>query len=166
IELEWWITQIKNNKPRNIETHKTQATITTDASLGRWGAFLLITGKDIYMISKPWKAKILTSNKREIITILFALNYFWPVLLHNHLRYLKVKTDNTTACYNLTKGEAKVGLRRIIDQFLLYIEYQQWEVKFRHIPGTNNTEADSLSRLAVSGDYSIDKQMLQQVLEE
>ncbi|KAA6358083.1 MAG: hypothetical protein EZS28_046390, partial [Streblomastix strix] len=79
---------------------------------------------------------------------------------------LKVKTDNTTACYNLTKGKAKVGLRRLVDQILLYIEEQQWEVKFRHIPGINNTEADSLSRLAVSGDYSVDKQVLQQVLDE
>ncbi|KAA6361997.1 MAG: hypothetical protein EZS28_042477 [Streblomastix strix] len=78
----------------------------------------------------------------------------------------KVKTDNTKACFNLTKGKAKVGQRRLIDQILLYIEEQQCEVKFRHIPGVKNTEADSLSRLAVSGDYSIDKQVLQQVLEE
>ncbi|KAA6381420.1 MAG: hypothetical protein EZS28_023052 [Streblomastix strix] len=48
----------------------------------------------------------------------------------------------------------------------LYIEKQQQEVKFRRIPGINNTEADSLLRLAISEDYSIDKQMLQQVLEE
>ncbi|KAA6367435.1 MAG: hypothetical protein EZS28_037038 [Streblomastix strix] len=40
------------------------------------------------------------------------------------------------------------------------------EVKFRYIPGINNIDADSLSRLAVSGDNSIDKQILQQVLEE
>ncbi|KAA6385749.1 MAG: putative Transposon Ty3-I Gag-Pol polyprotein [Streblomastix strix] len=166
VEVEWWIAQIKNNKPKNIEMHKTQAIITTDASLGRWGATLQIPGQDIQRISKPWKVKIPTSNRRETTTILLALNYFQPILQHSHLRYLKVRTDNTTACYNLTKGKVKVGLRRLVDQILLYIEQQQWEVKFRHIPGINNTEADSLSRLAVSGDYSIDKQMLQQVLEE
>ncbi|KAA6358545.1 MAG: hypothetical protein EZS28_045927, partial [Streblomastix strix] len=122
IEVEWWMTQIKNNRPRNIETHKTQVMITTNASLGRWGATLQIPGE--------------------------------------------VKTDNTTACFNLTKGKAKVGLRKVIDQILLYIEEQQWEVKFRHIPGVKNTEADSLSKLAVSGDYSIDTQVQQQVQEE
>ncbi|KAA6324858.1 MAG: hypothetical protein EZS28_054140 [Streblomastix strix] len=130
----WWMTQIKNNKPRNIEAHKTQATITTDASLGRWGATLQIPGETIQRVSKPWKAKIPTSNRRGTTAILLALNYFQPILQHNHLRYLKVKTDNTIACYNLTKGKAKVGLRRLIDQILLYIEEQQWEVKFKHIP--------------------------------
>ncbi|KAA6374991.1 MAG: hypothetical protein EZS28_029482, partial [Streblomastix strix] len=72
----------------------------------------------------------------------------------------------TTQPLVIPEGKAKVGLRRLVDQILLYIEEQQWEVKFRHIPGINNMEADSLSRLAVSGDYSVDKQTLQQVLEE
>ncbi|KAA6367649.1 MAG: hypothetical protein EZS28_036825 [Streblomastix strix] len=71
-----------------------------------------------------------------------------------------------TQPFAIPEGKAKVGLRRLVDQILLYIEEQQQEVKFGHIPGINNTEADQLSRLAVSGDYSIDKQMLQQVLEE
>ncbi|KAA6398501.1 MAG: hypothetical protein EZS28_005967 [Streblomastix strix] len=145
IEAEQWMTQIKNNKPRNIEAHKTQAMIATDASLGRWGATLQILGMDKQRISKPQKVKILTSNRREIIA---------------------VKTDNTTACYYLINGKAKVGLRRLINQILLYIEEQYQEVKFKHILGVNNTEADSLSRLKVSGDYSMDKQVLQQVLEE
>ncbi|KAA6402114.1 MAG: hypothetical protein EZS28_002361 [Streblomastix strix] len=79
---------------------------------------------------------------------------------------IEVKTDNTTACYNLTEWKAKVAWRSLIDQILLYIDLQQSEVKFRHMPGINNTEADSLSRLVVSGDQSIDKQMQQQVLEE
>ncbi|KAA6362167.1 MAG: hypothetical protein EZS28_042306, partial [Streblomastix strix] len=124
------------------------------------------TGKRHIEDIQTMEAKIPTSNRNETTAILFALNYFQLILLHNHLRFLKVSTDNTTACYNLTKGKAKVGFRRLIDQILLFIEQQQWEVKFRHIPEINNIEVDSLSRLAVSGDYSIDKQMLQQVPKE
>ncbi|KAA6391026.1 MAG: hypothetical protein EZS28_013445 [Streblomastix strix] len=118
--------------------------ITTDVSISRQGVNLQIIGNDIQRISKPWKL----------------------ILQHNHLRYVKERTDNTKACFNQTKGKAKIGLRQLIDQILLYIEEQQWEVKFRHIPGVKNIEADSLLRFAVSGDYSIDKQVLQQVLEE
>ncbi|KAA6365008.1 MAG: hypothetical protein EZS28_039466 [Streblomastix strix] len=44
IEVEWWLAQIKNNRPKNIETHKTQAIITTDVFLGRWGSNLINTG--------------------------------------------------------------------------------------------------------------------------
>ncbi|KAA6403062.1 MAG: hypothetical protein EZS28_001420 [Streblomastix strix] len=46
IDVDWWITQIRNNKPRNIEIHKTQAMITTDASLKRQGVTLQIPGEE------------------------------------------------------------------------------------------------------------------------
>ncbi|KAA6354540.1 MAG: hypothetical protein EZS28_049933 [Streblomastix strix] len=62
IEVEWWMTQIKNKKLKNIETHKTKATITTVTSLTRWGATLQILRKDKLMISRPWKTKSPTSN--------------------------------------------------------------------------------------------------------
>ncbi|KAA6385580.1 MAG: hypothetical protein EZS28_018889, partial [Streblomastix strix] len=87
----------------------------------------------------------------------------------NNSDYISIElflANIVTQPFALPDGKAKVGLRRLIDQILLYIDEQQCEVKFRHIPGVKNTEADSLSRLAVSEDNSINKQVLQQVLEE
>ncbi|KAA6399371.1 MAG: hypothetical protein EZS28_005091 [Streblomastix strix] len=112
IEVEWWITLIKNNKSNNIKTQTTQATITTDASLWRRGVTFQILEENIQRIFKPWKAKIPTSNRREIDEILLELNYLQLILQFNHLCYLNVKTDNTIACRNLFKGKAMEGLRR------------------------------------------------------
>jgi hypothetical protein len=79
---------------------------------------------------------------------------------------MKLMSDNTVTCYCLGKAKASSTLVEIVDKILKHLEKENWRITTEHLPGLNNTKADSLSRLAASGDYSIKWSILFKVLHQ
>ncbi|KAA6403414.1 MAG: hypothetical protein EZS28_001061 [Streblomastix strix] len=76
------------------------------------------------------------------------------------------KTDNTTVCFSIAKAKAKYHLRNAIDSILQTEVENAWILTIRYIAGKLNKEADALSRLSMAEDYSIRKEILEEVLKD
>ncbi|KAA6374120.1 MAG: hypothetical protein EZS28_030352 [Streblomastix strix] len=77
-----------------------------------------------------------------------------------------IETDITIACFSIAKAKAKWHLKKAIDLILQIEEENGWILTIRHIAGKQNKEADALLRLSMAGDYSIRKEVLEEVLKE
>jgi hypothetical protein len=66
-----------------------------------------------------------------------------------------IHTDNTNVLYNLRKKRAGWQMRSTVKAFMTWLSAKRIRLDCVHIPGVENTKADSLSRLSRSGDYSL-----------
>jgi hypothetical protein len=66
-----------------------------------------------------------------------------------------IHTDNTNCEYNLRRKRSGWRMRRRIRAFMTWLAERRIRLDAEHIPGLENGKADSLSRLAKSGDYSL-----------
>ncbi|KAA6404151.1 MAG: hypothetical protein EZS28_000323 [Streblomastix strix] len=164
-ELEWWITQIYNNKPRKIIQWIQEAVIASDAALSGWGATLQINNMDPIRIFGRWYYLRPTSNQREISAIYLALQRFEATLQATNIKCLKIQSDNSTACFCPMRKRAAFSIHKQIDKILAIIEQNGWIIKVEHIKGVDNKEPDALSRLARAGDYQIKSDILMKVLQ-
>jgi hypothetical protein len=107
-----------------------------------------------------------SSNKRELVACHKALMTFSPILKKENCTDILILTDNTTAMYNINHRAAAKTLSVSLKKFLIYADSSSFNLHASHIPGKINSVSDSLSRLAVSGDYSISKQIFQQICKQ
>ncbi|KAA6393078.1 MAG: hypothetical protein EZS28_011396 [Streblomastix strix] len=77
---------------------------------------------------------------------------------------LNIETDNSSSAFNINKGAAAVALAKQVDRTLETAENCNIQLHTYFIPGTQNKILDSLSRLATSGDYVINQQILNEAL--
>nr|XP_060620947.1 uncharacterized protein LOC132768763 [Anolis sagrei ordinatus] len=140
--LSWWTKRYNVNRGMPFHPPRPSMALTTDASTSGWGAHindLQISGR----WSKPERQ--LHINALELIAVEKALRAFKPIV-YNHT--IQVVTDNTTIKYYLNKQGGTHS------QTLLSIATRIWEwcIEERvfliaiHLPGQDNTLADSLSR--------------------
>ncbi|KAA6382993.1 MAG: hypothetical protein EZS28_021477 [Streblomastix strix] len=159
-EIYWWKTRIQCNQPIRATIQTPEACLTTDASTQGWGASLLInsTQQEI-LFHGNWtdKWRLTSSNQRETAAVLIGLRCSQQYLLQNNIRALRIQTDSSTTVYNINRGAAALPLRKLTDRILEESEILHLQVSAVHISGKTNTVADSLSRLASSGNYEIDK---------
>ena len=66
-----------------------------------------------------------------------------------------VHSDNTNVVFNLRKKRAGWRMRKAVKAFMQWLAGKRIRLDCVHIPGVENRKADSLSRLARSGDYSL-----------
>jgi hypothetical protein len=71
-----------------------------------------------------------------------------------------VRTDNTNVVYNLNRKRSGWRMRKALKEFLIRLKEKRIRVECLHIPDEENGVADSLSRLARSGDYGLKRGVL------
>jgi ribonuclease HI len=139
-----------------------QAIITTDAAPTGWGAIIHSTSSIPTPDNSLKRCGVLSStmsqassNKRELVAIHKALEEFSPTIIKNRWNSIQILTDNTTACYNINRKAASINLYHSLCRLFNLTDVLGILIASAHIQGILNTETDKLSRLAMSGDYSL-----------
>jgi hypothetical protein len=102
----------------------------------------------------------MTSNRKDIIAIDKALDVFQPQLETQGVRHILIQSDNSTAVYNINRKAAAATLYLDLRHLLKKSEKLKLTMTAIHIPGVENTTTNSLSRLKLSGDYKIKKEII------
>ncbi|KAA6399180.1 MAG: hypothetical protein EZS28_005287 [Streblomastix strix] len=131
--------------------------LTTDASLQGWGATLKYENQ-IELIQHDCRNKKeveMTSNTKETKAIYYGLLRFEQVFKKMQDQAILIRSDNTTAVYDIGKQKAKESLIKRIKQLFYLVKRLKLQITTIRIPGKLNSTTDSLSRLCRSGDYTL-----------
>ncbi|KAA6401856.1 MAG: putative reverse transcriptase [Streblomastix strix] len=164
-ELKWWIRRIWDNLPQSLINKTITCMITTDASPQGWGATLTHENQIELIQHDCWSEKEaeMTSNAKEIKAIYYGLLRFEQVFKKIQDQAVLIRSDNTTAVYDIGKWKAKESLIERIKQVFYLVKRLRLQITTIHIPGKLNSTTDSLSRLLRSGDYSLKDGMIQMI---
>jgi hypothetical protein len=154
------------NTPFDFEFRHTQGTLTTDAAMAGWGAVLTI-GSQYWTTSGFFQIQdgLVSSNQRETAAVLKSLNDFLPVLSSNTIRAPDLQSDNMTTVCNMARQNAGTNLLKLTRAIFSILLRADIRLSPKHIPGVQNTLADSLSRLDRAGDYELKQEFYQKGLQ-
>jgi hypothetical protein len=150
-ELQTWLQILSSNKGKPLIIRTPSLTITTDASSTGWGATLYKGKKLISRCYDLWDTHhtTISSNKREILASILAINKFRPL---TKSRNLILETDNATNVSYWLKMGGKVGkLSRMVEPTLQYLRRKFITIFPQFVKGTEmvkEREADFLSRVS------------------
>ncbi|KAH7818831.1 uncharacterized protein MONOS_13658 [Monocercomonoides exilis] len=111
----------------------------------------------------PPSIKSQSSNYRELFAINQAIAHFSNSIRNQEIRSLLIRSDNTTAVFNLNRWGAGPNLRTLLKRIWNQTQVLKVVVKAQHIPGERNVRADGLSRLAVGGDNKVEQEALEEI---
>jgi hypothetical protein len=156
-----WLHKIVENNPMSLLDQNPTAMMTTDAAEIGWGATLQSINLNL-MDAGRWRGKwhLTDSNWREMAAVLLALRSFQTDLINEEVQVLLLQTDNQTVEYSLRRWRATPALLHLVRTIFQLLTQLKIKLKTIHIPGLENKEADSLSRLAWRGDYRINPSVL------
>ncbi|KAA6400245.1 MAG: putative Transposon Ty3-I Gag-Pol polyprotein [Streblomastix strix] len=139
--------------------------LTTDASPQGWGATLIYENQIELLQHDCWSEKEaeMVSNAKEIKAIYYGLLRFEQVFKKMRDQAILIRSDNTTAVYDIGKWKAKEFLTEKIQQVFYLVKRLKLQITTIHIPGKLNSTTDSLSRLCRSGDYAQKDGMIQMI---
>jgi ribonuclease HI len=158
-EIRWWKRNVVLNAPHQL--HKLtspEATLITDASRIGWGAVLKVQEEQFVTFGRySTEISQQSSNYREITAVLLALRFFRSILNKRKVKCLSILSDNQTTIAILTKVRAKHRL--LLPARKIFSILTKWQIQIiaQYLPGKENVKADSLSRLDLSGDYQLDR---------
>ncbi|KAA6383701.1 MAG: hypothetical protein EZS28_020772 [Streblomastix strix] len=107
---------------------------------------------------------IKSSNQRETAAIHFVLQDLGKIFQNGQIKSVSIQSYNSNAVFNINRRAAVPALASLVDRILQEAEHLQLQISAFHIPGKENVIADLLSGLAISGDYEIRKEVLQEAL--
>ncbi|KAA6350100.1 MAG: hypothetical protein EZS28_051906, partial [Streblomastix strix] len=163
-DINWWITKLRANILTQLIQIPPQMIMTTDAAPSGWGSTL---EKELEMIAvahgtgNKRQAK-LSSNYREIKAITQGLRSFAKTLKNLRVRSLAIRSDNSTAVFDIRKWRASTSLIKEIKQVHQTTEKLGIQIQITHLPGVKNEIADALSRLSGAGDYKLKEKIFRQ----
>jgi hypothetical protein len=96
-----------------------------------------------------------TSNLKKLTTIHLALEHFLPQIKKTNFTSILIQTDNTSTIYKINQRTDAQNLYMTTRRIRYLIDQNGMALKAIHIPGKLNTTTDKLSRLEMSGDYSL-----------
>ncbi|KAA6374217.1 MAG: putative Transposon Tf2-6 polyprotein [Streblomastix strix] len=163
-DINWWITKLRANIPAQLIQIPPQMTMTTDAAPSEWGS---TQGREPEIIAIAHGTRYkrqakLTSNNREIIAITLGLRCFAKTLKNLRVQSLAIRSDNSTAVFDIRKWRASTSLIKEIKQVHQTIERLEILIQITHLPGVKNEIADALSRLSRAGNYKLKEKIFQQ----
>jgi ribonuclease HI len=135
----------------------------TDASPSGWGAVASLHQEKLFAQGQ-WR-NTWSSNKRELVAVQKAIRYFSKLPQTKDVQHWLLHCDNKTTVYNINRRASAASLVPPMRNLLNELARMNRTLKAIYIKGTNNVEADSLSRLARSGDYALKKGLLQFIQE-
>ena len=80
-----------------------------------------------------------------------------------NLTSIIIRSDNTAACYNISRQAACDALMPRLSSLLKYPERVGIELEAEHIAGVDNVKADRLSRIAPVGDYALKEEQMRRI---
>ena len=144
--IQWWLSETHLTVGVIFRPPKESAILITDASLSGWGATL-----GAHQVAGFWSGEWLHRhiNVLELEAVHRAVLHFAPQLLN---RCVLLKTDNTTvvAYLNRQGGTRSRQMWSLTKVLLSWCMNHGVLIKAIHLPGKENTIADSLSRLTDS----------------
>jgi ribonuclease HI len=160
-DLLWWKQVLRENAPASLKEPTVQMEMWTDASPSGWGAVVVLPQRKIFAQGQ-WK-NTWSSNKRELVAVQFAMRFFAKLPQTQLVQHWRIHSDNKTTVYNINRRACAISL--VIPMRNLFNEMVRRNKTLTavYVKGTSNSEADSLSRLARSGDYSLKEGILQKI---
>jgi hypothetical protein len=164
-ELAWWKQQLHKNIATSFRPFDPNATLHTDASGTGWGATLRRKQTKARWMWGWWTESEANEANclRELAAIALALRKGVQKQLVKRGEDVIVYTDNTNCQYNINRKRAGWRMRKEIKRLMKWLKENQIRIHCEHIRGEMNVTADSLSRLSVSGDYSLRPGLLAQI---
>ncbi|KAA6363146.1 MAG: hypothetical protein EZS28_041328 [Streblomastix strix] len=162
-DINQWIAKLRANIPAQLIQIPPQMTMTTDAAPSGWSSTLEKEQEMIAMAHGTWNRKQtkLTSNNREIKAITQGLRNFAKILKNSRIQSLAIRSDNSTAVFDIRKLGATSTLIKEIKQIHQKIEKLGIQIHITHLSGVKNEIADALSRLSRAGDYKLKEKIFQ-----
>ncbi|KAA6399762.1 MAG: hypothetical protein EZS28_004711 [Streblomastix strix] len=105
----------------------------------------------------------MSSNVKEIKAIYYGLLLFEQFYKKIQDQAVLIRSDSTTAVYDIGKWKVKQSLTERIKQVFYLVKRLKLQITTIHIPGKLNSTTDSLSRLRRSSDYSLRDGMIQTI---
>ncbi|KAA6364048.1 MAG: putative reverse transcriptase, partial [Streblomastix strix] len=163
-DINWWIAKLRANIPAQLIQIPPQMTMTTDAAPSGWGSTLEKEQEMIAVAHGTWNKRQakLSSNNREIKAITQGLRSFAKALKNSRVQSLAIRSDNSTAVFDIKKWRASTSLIKEIKQVHQTIERLGIQIQITHLPGVRNEIADALSRLSRAGDYKLKEKIFRQ----
>lgn len=161
--IHWWTTKENSFVGSPFHQPTPHVTLTTDASLERWGAHLDCLND--CQASSPWSPteRLLHINFLELQVILYAIRTFLPKLSGHQVAIL---SDNTTAVsyINCQGGTVSHYLCKLAIEIWKLCITNGFHISVTHVPGTENNLADSLSRRSsVTHEWELNDALLWQI---
>jgi hypothetical protein len=165
-EIRFWLLNVNCNTPYCFIPRVSQATLTTDASEPGWGAELCIGNARFDTFGFYSQADLLSSsNQRETEAVLRAILFFRPLFRANNIHAMTLRSDNAATVCNIQRQGAGLALlkqTRAIFSALMKLDIR---VRVMHLPGAKNVHVDALSRMEVTGDYSLKREVFRRGVE-
>ncbi|KAA6395502.1 MAG: hypothetical protein EZS28_008976, partial [Streblomastix strix] len=163
-DINWWIAKLRANIPAQLIQILPQITMTTDAAPRGWSSTLEKELEMIAMAHGTWNKRQtkLSSNSREIKAITQSLRSFAKTLKNLRVQSLAIRSDNSTAVFDIRKWRASSSLIKEIKQVHQTIEKLGIQIQITHLPGVRNEIADALSRLSRAGDFKLKEKIFRQ----
>jgi hypothetical protein len=162
-ELAWWRRALHDNTPNDIRPFENVSTIYTDASETGWGATLRRLGLKARWMFGWWVDDTEINCMRELNAVVIAVTRAHQKELIHDGDDVLIRSDNTNVVYNLDRKRAGWRMRAKVKDFVRWLKARRIRLRCRHVAGTQNGTADSLSRLSKSGDYSLREGVLAQI---
>jgi ribonuclease HI len=162
-DLLWWRQILQENIPASLLRPTAEMEMWTDASPSGWGAVVLHPQSKLFAQGK-WN-NTWSSNKRELVAIQMAMRYFSKLQQTRVVKHWLVHSDNKTTVYNINRRASANTLNFPMRNLFNELTRESKTLRAIYVKGVNNSEADSLSRLARSGDYTLKEGMLQRIQE-
>ena len=160
--FRWWCTKSNLRKGVSFPPQAPSFTLTTDASLGGWGAHAPGVS-----LAHVWEEELQGThiNVLELLAVFRAL-----VLLERTVggRMVLVRCDNTSAVSYINRqgGTRSLALWSVTWDLFQWCEAHQVSLRAIHLPGCRNSIADALSRLSgAPTEWSLDAQVTSAVFE-
>ncbi|KAA6355959.1 MAG: putative reverse transcriptase, partial [Streblomastix strix] len=117
-DINWWIAKLMANIPALLIQTSPQMTVTTDAAPSGWDSTLEKELEMIAMAHGTWNKRQakLSSNNREIKVITQGLRSFAKTLKNSRVQSLAIRSDNSTAVFDIKKWRASTSLIKEIKQ--------------------------------------------------
>ena len=159
--LKWWedLQNLMAGAPIHPHVHNTL--VFTDASQKGWGAHL-----NEIVLSGLWSNKEaqLHINVLELKAVLLALKGFQE---HLQGQSVLICSDNSTVVSYLNKegGTHSIEMCALIWRILAFTNSRRIQIRARHVPGSLNVIADSLSRRdkVIQTEWSLHQQIFNQI---
>jgi ribonuclease HI len=166
-ELKWWLRRISQNPPRETHQPPMAATLTTDASPDGWGAVIERQG-DTLMMHGRWSTaeRPLTSNAKELTAVRKALEELDETTHAQRRVTVLVRSDNTTTVHLIRRWRAALTLLDHLRNLWNLTCQMGVHLTAVYLPGIHNECADRLSRMGNAMDYSVKRELFNQVVQQ
>ncbi|KAA6386936.1 MAG: putative Transposon Ty3-I Gag-Pol polyprotein [Streblomastix strix] len=164
-ELYWWIRKTAENKKQQIQDLIPQATVLPYVSPKGWRATPELDSGEVLVAHGEWLSYQIhwTSNGKELHAIHLGIIAFARVCKELQITNLLIRSDNSTAVFDLRRLRATDTLAPAVKEIYLTCQHLNIKIITQHVQGKIYIIADALSILCRSGYYHLHPSYLHQI---